>query len=449
LVRSTVPLTGSFILNGGYKNIVLSKSIRQIIKYILTGSKGLALQRRALAIDKMEAEQLGVYLHIPFCRVPCLYCPYFKEKFDKNKALAYKDAVIKEIEFYRPLLKGKKITSFYIGGGTPTTMIGYGLEEIISTIQDSFDLRCDISAETHPNDITPSAVKHLKDIGVKNVSMGIESFNDRFLKKIGRPYTSNTAKKSIKVLRTGDFKCINIDIMFGLPDQKIADVEEDIKTAISLDVDQISAYPIFTFPHTKLKQIVKESGSRLPGIIERRRMLRVIERLCYDAEMDRTSVWAFTKRGVDKYSSVTIPHYIGLGAGAGSLIPGSFFINIFNVLEYVKYLREEQKPPIALSIDFSEKEEMIHWLYWKIYETKIDKKEFKEQFGKDFDKIFGKLFVFFKLLGLSHNYKDRIIMTDKGNYWVHVLQNLFSLDFIGRVWSVCLVETWPKEIELI
>jgi len=171
--------------------------------------------------------------------------------------------------------------------------------------------------------------------------------------------------------------------------------------------------------------------------------------LCYDAEMERTSVWAFTNRGVDKYSSVTIPHYIGLGAGAGSLIPGSFFITIFNVLEYIKYLKEEQKPPIALTIDFSEKEEMIHWLYWRIYETKIDKGEFKEQFDKDFDKIFGKLFVFFKLFGLSHNYKDRIIMTDKGNYWVHVLQNLFSLDFIGRVWSICLAETWPREIELI
>ncbi|MEA3457188.1 MAG: radical SAM protein, partial [Candidatus Thermoplasmatota archaeon] len=159
-------------MNGRYKNIVLSKYIRQTIKYTLTGSKGLVLQRRALVIDKIEAERLGIYLHIPFCRVPCLYCPYFKEKFDKNKALAYKDAVIKEIEFYRPLLKEKKITSFYIGGGTPTTMIGYGLEEIISTIQDSFDLRCDISTETHPNDITPSAVKHLNDIGVKNVSMG-------------------------------------------------------------------------------------------------------------------------------------------------------------------------------------------------------------------------------------------------------------------------------------
>ena len=92
---------------------------------------------------------------------------------------------------------------------------------------------------------------------------------------------------------------------------------------------------------------------------------------------------------------------------------------------------------------------MIHWLYWRIYETKIYKKDFYQQFKKDFDKEFGKLFSILEFLGLCKNYEEKIIMTDKGNYWIHVLQNVFSLDFIGNVWSKCLSDTWPDKLELI
>ncbi|KAA0001286.1 MAG: radical SAM protein [Thermoplasmata archaeon] len=341
------------------------------------------------------------------------------------------------------------ITSFYIGGGTPTTMVGSGLEEIVEAVKQSFSLKCGISMETHPNDIAPSMIEKLKDMGVESVSMGVESFNDRFLEIIGRTYRSRKARDAVSLLMESEFKCVNIDLMFGLPDQEIKDVEEDIKAAIELGVDQISAYPIFTFPHTKLEEVVKRNGYSLPGIIKRRMMLKKIEEMCYDAGMERTSVWAFTKKGVKKYSSVTVPRYIGLGAGAGSLIPNFFFINTFSVEEYIKFIESKSRPPVALSIKFSEEEEMLHWLYWRIYETKIIKRDFEEQFGRDFDSTFKKIFFLFEVMGMARDEGDKIIMTDRGNYWVHVLQNVFSLDFIGRVWDVCLSEKWPGEIELI
>ncbi|HEC81894.1 MAG TPA: coproporphyrinogen III oxidase family protein [Thermoplasmatales archaeon] len=428
---------------------MFSKLVRQTIKLLLTGSKGLVLHNTTPNLKNIATDNIGLYLHIPFCHSPCMYCPYFKEKYDRKKTISYKDAILKEIKFYQPLLEKKKITSFYIGGGTPTTMINNGLEEIIKKIYTTFNVECNVSTETHPNDINNHTVNVLKENGVENVSMGVETFSDKFLRIIGRPYNSKKAKEAVKTLVKNDFSCVNIDIMFGLPDQKLRDVEKDIKTAIELNVDQISAYPIFTFPHTQLKKIVKKHGYHLSGILERRAMLKKIEDLCYNAGMRRTSVWAFTKKGVKKYSSVTIPHYIGLGAGAGSLIPGYFFINVFNVAEYIKYINKHQEPPIALTIEFNEKEEMIHWLYWRIYETRIYKKDFYKLFEKDFDETFGKIFSLFKLLGMAKDKGDHIVMTDKGNYWIHVLQNLFSLDFIGRVWSVCLSKTWPKEITLV
>jgi len=428
---------------------VIKKLIRQTIKKSLTGSRGLVLHNDYPDIAKMNIKDLGLYLHIPFCMRPCFYCPYFKERYNRKDAIEYSNAVLKEMEFYENVLGNASITSFYIGGGTPTTMVGSGLEEIVEAVKQSFSLKCGISMETHPNDIAPSMIEKLKDMGVESVSMGVESFNDRFLEIIGRTYRSRKARDAVSLLMESEFKCVNIDLMFGLPDQEIKDVEEDIKAAIELGVDQISAYPIFTFPHTKLEEVVKRNGYSLPGIVKRRIMLKKIEEVCYDAGMERTSVWAFTKKGVKKYSSVTVPKYIGLGAGAGSLIPNFFFINTFSVEEYIKFIESKSRPPVALSIKFSEEEEMLHWLYWRIYETKIIKKDFEEQFGRDFDSTFKKIFFLFEVMGMARDEGDKIIMTDRGNYWVHVLQNVFSLDFIGRVWDVCLSEKWPGEIELI
>ena len=428
---------------------MIKKLVRQAIKTVLTGSKGLELQNTYPDINREGMKEMGLYLHVPFCMKPCFYCPYFKEKYERKKAISYRDAVLEEISYYGKILGDSNITSFYIGGGTPTTMMGSGLEEIVQSVKESFNLKCGISTETHPNDITPSMIDRLKEMGAENVSMGVESFSNDFLKRIGRPYNGGKAKDSTSLLVGGDFRCVNIDLMFGLPDQKIEDVEDDIRNAIGLDVDQISAYPIFTFPHTNLGKVVRENGYSLPGIIKRRQMLKKIEEMCYDAGMERTSVWAFTKKGVGKYSSVTIPRYIGLGAGAGSLVPGFFFINTFSVGEYVRYISGNRRPPVALTVRFSEMDEMMHWLYWRIYETKIVKRDFEREFGRNFDSTFGKIFSLFNMLGMSEDTGNEVVMTDRGNYWVHVLQNVFSLDFIGRVWEACLADKWPEQVELI
>ncbi|HEC95226.1 MAG TPA: hypothetical protein ENI45_04590, partial [Thermoplasmatales archaeon] len=146
---------------------MLDKIIRQTIKFLLTGSKELVLHHSFPHLDNIKTDEIGIYLHIPFCKSPCMYCPYFKEKYDEKKTLPYKEAVTHEINFYKPLLHGKTVTSFYIGGGTPTTMIGNGLEDLIKSIRSSFHLKCSVSTETHPNDIKPSVIDTLKKIGVE------------------------------------------------------------------------------------------------------------------------------------------------------------------------------------------------------------------------------------------------------------------------------------------
>jgi oxygen-independent coproporphyrinogen-3 oxidase len=144
---------------------------------------------------------------------------------------------------------------------------------------------------------------------------------------------------------------------------------------------------------------------------------------------------------------VTVPVYIGLGASGGSYLKDVFYLNTFRVAEYINAL-EEGRMPTALSLDLSENLQMAGWLYWRIYETRFLKKDFRERFGKDFDKIYGIYFKLLSLLGFLIDEEDQIVLSDKGTYWLHVLEDQFSLDYINKVWGSSKYDPWPSKVAL-
>jgi oxygen-independent coproporphyrinogen-3 oxidase len=216
---------------------------------------------------------------------------------------------------------------------------------------------------------------------------------------------------------------------------------------VEMGVDQVAAYPLFKFPYTKWAQLAKERNYKSAGIFKRRKMLGILERVFYDAGFERTSVWAFTKPGVPKYCSVTVPLYVGLGASGGSYLKDIFYLNTFNVHEYIRAL-ESGRMPIALSLDLSESMQMASWLYWRIYETRFRRSDFQKRFGKEFDKVFGKYIKLLSLVGFLKNDGDEIVLSDNGTYWLHVLQDLFSIEYISRLWGTSQQEPWPEKVVL-
>ena len=145
-------------------------------------------------------------------------------------------------------------------------------------------------------------------------------------------------------------------------------------------------------------------------------MISILENIFYNAGFERTSVWAFTQKGISKYCSVTVPLYIGVGASGGSYLNDIFYLNTFRVLEYIKRLKQD-KMPFSLSLDLSIKMQMAGWLYWRIYETKFNKSNFENRFGTHFDDIYGKYIKFLQLVGFLNDFGDRIVLSDKGTYW--------------------------------
>ena len=392
-------------------------------------------------------KRAGLYLHIPFCKNLCPFCPYNRIEYDDELFYRYEEAVHAEIELYTPHLKGIEFVSLYIGGGTPTVNLP-GLLRILGHLKRNFWLSCDICIELHPGDMGSACLDSLKAAGVTMLSIGVESLSDRILDNIGRNHDGKTALYSLRrALKTG-FDSVNVDLMFVLPGQTISDWENDLKTVINEGVDQISTYPFFSFPYSDLGQFKKIRRVKRPKRKLVRSMLDMTHSLSIDSGYNRCAVWSWLKPSKKKFSSITRHHYVGFGPSAASMTGSDFYVNTFDVAAYAETL--PKKRPIALSMPVDQRLEMAYWLYWRIYELKIYEKDFQNLFGhkNSIDSIFSHIFNPSKLAGMVEEMIDGYKVTDSGAFWIHRLQNEYSLNYINRLWGTCRRSPWPTEIVL-
>jgi len=426
---------------------------RNQIRKLLTKENNMILENKIPSYESLEKKfqdigEFGLYLHIPFCKQICPYCPYNKEIYQPEVAEMYTRAVKKEIDFYSDLFGDKPVTSFYIGGGTPTTMLYSGLDKILEHIFKNFTMKCDIHMESHPNDLSLDNLNTIKSLNIENLSTGVEALQDKYLKILNRPYNTKEVKAAVERAVNKGFTCFNVDFIFALPNQTYSEIEQAGHELVEMGVDQVAAYPLFNFPYTKMGESAKQSNYNTLNIFKRRNMLHILEDIFYDEKLERTSVWAFTKEGIPKYCSVTVPLYVGLGASGGSYLIDIFYLNTFNVAEYIKRL-ENGRMPIALSLDLSESMQMAWWFYWRVYETRFKRSDFKKRFGREFNEIYGKYIKLFSLFGLiKKDDGNEVTLSDKGTFWLHALEDLFSIDYISKLWGTSKQEPWPEKVVL-
>ncbi len=424
---------------------MISEIITKVLRRYLVGSDSRFVFHAIDAVEFPAIDKTGLYIHIPFCKNTCPYCPYNKIAYDSRLVEPYLEAMLIEIERYHAHLGGIEISSIYIGGGTPTNLIDE-LGVILRRIRDRFVVTGDICIETNPSDINEETVRKLVDYGVGMVSLGVQSFDDRYLQLIGRNYTADILHPTIASLLSSGFKSVNLDLMFALPGQSVKEVVSDLRKAIASGVNQVTLYPLFTFPYSAAGRYLKLKRVKIPNIFTRRRMYRAIHDFCLENGFQRVSVWGF-KRGDDPiYSSVTRDNYVGLGAGAGSYIPGAFYFNTFSVEEYIKTCLNDRLP-VAFKMDFNESMAQYYWLYWRIYETYIPEKRLFEIFI-DKDKRIRPLLWLAGLFGLYEEDAEQICLTERGAFWLHLMQNYFALKYIDKMWSIAMKEAWPQEIEI-
>jgi coproporphyrinogen III oxidase-like Fe-S oxidoreductase len=427
----------------------MEQLVRHLLLRLLTGEREIRLTRTVPSPDELHEKfkgigTFGLYVHIPFCEQICPYCPYHKVLYSDGLANSYVRAVKKEVDLYADIVGGKPVTSFYIGGGTPTTMLHSGLADIIGHVRETFDLRCDIHMESHPNHLSAENLCAITSLGIRHLSIGVEALVDRHLKTLCRPYTASQIKETVERALSHGFECVNVDVMFALPGQTHGEIAETGHELVKMGVDQIAAYPLFLFPYTPMGRTGAGRGHLVLQSLKRRRMMSILERIFYQGGYERTSTWAFTKRGVPRYCSVTVPLYLGLGASGGSYLRDVFYLNTFALAEYIEAL-DDGRMAIALSVDLSERMQRAGWLYWRIYETSFRKADYRERFGEDFDMAYGRYLRLACWLGLVKDDGERIRLSDGGAFWLHACEDLLSIDYVGTLWGVSRRDPWPEE----
>jgi oxygen-independent coproporphyrinogen-3 oxidase len=177
-------------------------------------------------------------------------------------------------------------------------------------------------------------------------------------------------------------------------------------------------------------------------------MLELTQAHAHQSGYDRCAVWSWLKPEKKKFSSITRHHYVGFGPSAASMTGTDFYVNTFDVRAYSASL--PKKRPIAPSMPVDRRLEMAYWLYWRVYELKILDIDFQELFGTSLslDSVFSNVLRPFRLAGMIGKKNGGYYVTESGAYWIHRLQNEYSLNYINRLWGSCRREAWPAEVFL-
>ena len=385
-----------------------------------------------------ECENLGLYVHIPFCESICSFCPYCKEVYSKEKCDKYIDALIQEIHMVGSQSQDKKeVTSLYFGGGTPALAVDR-LKEIVDTLEEYFIITEGIGLELHPRNVNAAMLTKLKAAGVTKISIGIQSFQQKYQDILGREVVD--IEKLAAALAQVEFETVSMDFIFALPNQTYLDLKKDIDLAFSNGANHVAIYPFIDFTFTSSRVRVMEKK-------EKRKLLDEITQYCIEQGYHRSSIWTFSSEREAKYSSMTRDNFLGFGCSATTLLRDQFKINTFSVEEYCKRI-EEKKLATSLTIRFTERQRMIYYLFWTAYSTRVEENDFERFFGKSLQKMYGFELWVAKLLGFVKEENGVYEMTLKGAFYYHYYENFYTLAYIDKMWGIMRKEAFPEKIEL-
>lgn len=281
----------------------------------------------------MEKE-LGIYVHIPFCKKRCSYCDFVSYAGKEDKIDQYFKALKNEIETYN--LKDYNVTTIYIGGGTPSFVDSKYIKEIIQKINKG---AIELTIEVNPGTITKQKIEEYKNCGINRLSIGLQSTNDNLLKEIGRIHTYDEFLNTYKLAKEAGFENINIDLMIGLPNQTIADLKHAINEIKKLEPKHVSVYSLIVEEGTKIEKQLSSGELQLPDDELERQMYWYVKDQLELLGYEHYEISNFAKKGYKSkhnWNCWEQKEYIGLGCAAHSYLNGVRYANTDNLEEYIK-----------------------------------------------------------------------------------------------------------------
>ena len=342
-------------------------------------------------------KDIGIYVHIPFCKHKCYYCDFISYVNKENLVERYVNVLIKEItdvatgnklDYENGIDELFKVNTIYIGGGTPSFIESKHIVNIIGKIKKYFKVNenAEITIEVNPGTVDENKLKDYFKAGINRLSIGLQSTNDNLLKEIGRIHTYKVFLDTYTLARKVGFRNINTDLIIGLPEQTIEDVEKSVKDLINLNLEHISVYSLILEEWTVLEKQVRSGKLKLPEDEEERKMYWKVKSMLEENGYNHYEISNFAKHGYESQHNLDCwkqKEYVGFGAAAHSYTNGVRYSNIENIEEYIENYENDR---IADNFVFHEKQ--THNMKVKEYMmlglrklNGISIQEFKEKFA--------------------------------------------------------------------
>lgn len=305
----------------------------------------------------MKTKNVGLYVHIPFCKKKCEYCD-FKSYADKEELI---EEYVKWLKYeLEEVGKGNRldyenhldnlaiVKTIYIGGGTPSLIDSKYISEILEVIKKNYTFaeNTEITIEVNPGTVNKEKLEQYKKSGINRLSIGLQSTHDRLLKKIGRIHNYDDFLNTFKIARNVGFENINIDLMLGLPEQSIEDLEQSVEEVIKLNPEHISVYSLIVEEETPFYKKLEANELNLPEDDLERKMYWAVKEKLEKSGYIHYEISNFAKKGFESKHNLSCwnqDEYIGFGTSAHSYTNNIRYSNIDNIEEYINNFKTDNE----------------------------------------------------------------------------------------------------------
>ncbi len=369
-------------------------------------------------------KNLEIYIHIPFCVKKCDYCDFLSFAADEDDQKNYVDALIRDIRYYGQNMQDYRVSTIFIGGGTPSWLNEAYIQSIMWEVHNSFDVVKDaeVTIECNPGTLTSRKLLIFKTSGINRLSIGLQSANDEELKILGRIHTYEQFLRSFESARVAGFDNINVDIMSCIPKQTAEKFAETLQKVIRLKPEHISAYTLIVEKGTpfydkyKFDMVKQEAGMKpdeLPDEDEVYRISKLTQVVLKKAGYHQYEISNYAKKGRECKHNLgywTRENYLGIGLGASSLIEN---VRCSNTRDLYKYISGEEGIVETTPID--RKAQMEEFMFLGLRKTEgINRMDFERLFGVPIEAIYKDQLDELKSELLLEAKAGQIYLTDRG-----------------------------------
>lgn len=372
-------------------------------------------------------KEMSLYIHIPFCKQKCLYCDFpsyaGKESLINEYIRALNEEILRKCSKY-------KIASIFVGGGTPSYLNEINLESLLKTInlldfKDEFEF----TIECNPGTLNEEKLALMKNYNVNRISMGLQTTNDNILKEIGRIHSFEEFKKNYNQARKAGFENINVDLMFGLPNQNMKDWKVSLEDVMSLEPDHISAYSLIIEEGTCFYNLYNNDKLNIPNEEEERSMYLFTKGFLKDYGYNQYEISNYAKANKECFHNKVYwkcNEYLGLGVSASSFVDEKRFKNIDDIKIYIEKINNNEDVTEEIHVN-NINDDMEEFMFMGLRMIDgINLKIFKERFGKDVFDIYDEV--------IKNNIKKGLLVVDSEKLYLSEkgieLSNYVMSDFI-------------------